>query len=733
MNPRLASLLVLLLSTLATPTRAALPYAGGDLLQNFDSLPGSGDVAWTDNQTLPGWFAHQSSTGAAPATLRAPLAAGTSTTSNSKGLWFNFGSGADRALGGSPAGSSGVHSYGLALTNTSGATLATFSLAFDWEQWFVADIAEAQNLRFAYSTDATSLTTGTWTEVPAALLTLTAGGSQVWLGTPLVFPRSVTVTGLAWDSGKTLWLRWQDINEGGGDHGVGIDNVSFSAQPAGPPPPPPPAPAATVSLGPWSGAVTSRSARVHVKMSAPASGARLLVSTEETMADPWRIEAGPEHAGSAIATFRLESLVPHQLYHYAVERSDGTVDLARRGRLRAFPSGPASFTFVFAACADTGSNHRVFDHIAAADPLFYLNIGDLHYADIAVNNPASFRSALDAVLGSARQSALYRAVPLAYMWDDHDYGPNDSDRLSPGRPAALRVYREYIPHYPLALDGDDAPIDQSFTVGRARFILSDLRSQRDPKSQTDNASKRMLSTAQLDWLKQELLAARAARQAIFWVSTVPWIEPATAGSDMWGGYSTQRRELADFIADNQIENIVILAGDSHMLAADDGSNANFSARPSAPRVRVLQAAALDRSGSVKGGPYSAGTFPGGGQYGHVTLTDLGDTLRVRFSGRAVDASSGAMTERVSLQFDLPVGPALPPVVPQLQDIKHESDGSFSFQFEGSPDRDYRVQFSEDLVRWLDLGPPSSAPTGRFFFTDREPRNSSRRFYRVLVD
>lgn len=630
---------------------AAVSYDGGLYTQTFDSL-GSGAVTWTNNSTLAGWYAHQSAGASVPSSLNAPLAAGTGTGSGSKGYWFNFGNGADRALGGSPASGTGTISYGVALTNNTGSTLTGFDLSFDWERWFTADISSTQNLRLSYSTDATSLTTGAYTEIPAGLLTYTApGGSTVWLASPEVQPRSVSVSGISWAPGTRLWLRWQDINESGGDHGTGIDNVSFSADGSSTPPP-----AATVQLGPWSGAITTTTARVNVKMDQAASGARLAVSTNENFTSPQFILPDAGHATGPIAAFSVDGLPPDTLHHYAIEVG-GQLDLARRGTFRTFPTSPAAFTFVFAACADTGSDHRVFDHIAQQEPLFYLNIGDLHYADIAVNNPALFRSALDSVFNSPRQSALYRAVPFAYMWDDHDFGPNDSDSQSPGRPAALQVYREYIPHYPLSSADAEAPVDQSFTVGRLRFVLTDLRSRRDPKSQTDNAQKRMLSAAQLQWFQQEVLDAQAAGQAVFWVSTVPWIESPATGSDMWGGYSTQRREIANFLAANHIANLVILAGDSHMLAADNGANANFSDYPAAPPIRVLQAAALDRAGSVKGGPYSQGTFSGGGQYGHVTVTDQGDQLHVLFSGRRIDPVTGAMTERLSYGFTLPMGSA----------------------------------------------------------------------------
>lgn len=94
--------------------------------------------------------------------------------------------------------------------------------------------------------------------------------------------------------------------------------------------------------------------------------------------------------------------------------------------------------------------------------MFYLNLGDLHYADIATNDPARFRRAPQSVFAQHHRADLLQRVPFVYMWDDHDYGPNDFDRTSPSRAAAHEVYREYIPHHPLP---DAEAIYQSFTVG----------------------------------------------------------------------------------------------------------------------------------------------------------------------------------------------------------------------------------------------------------------------------
>jgi phosphodiesterase/alkaline phosphatase D-like protein len=166
-----------------------------------------------------------------------------------------------------------------------------------------------------------------------------------------------------------------------------------------------------------------------------------------------------------------------------------------------------------------------------------------------------------------------------------------------------------------------------------RFIVTDERSERSPNSGPDNAEKTMLGAEQKEWFKQQLLAAKDTYPVIVWVQGVPWISSPLKGSDSWAGFTTERREIADFIADNEITGLLMLAGDAHMLAIDDGTNSDYATDGGAA-FPVFQAAALDRRGTVKGGPYSEGRYPGGGQFGLVTVEDDGgDTITITLSGR----------------------------------------------------------------------------------------------------
>jgi len=384
----------------------------------------------------------------------------------------------------------------------------------------------------------------------------------------------------------------------------------------------------------WSGAASDSSITVNTRLTRDSEFVRLAVSDNPGMVAP--VYSDPaiarDEANQRVVSLTVTGLKPDTAYWYAIAVDD-RLDQARQGQVRTFPTGPASFSFAFSACARSGSNGQVFDAIRATDPLFYLVTGDIHYSDISSDDPDRFREELNEVLTRPAQSTLYRSVPTDYVWDDHDYGPNDGDRTSPARSAARSVYQQYVPHYPLAAGTGDVAIYHAFTAGRVRVIVTDTRSERDPSSDIDDRDKSMLGAAQKAWFKQQLLDANGQYPVIIWVNSGPWIDEPGTGKDTWGAYATERQELADFIAQNDITGLLMLAGDAHALAIDDGTNSDYSATQDGG-FPVFHAAPLDNHASVKGGPYSEGTSTESGQFGLVSIVDDGgDSVTVTLSGR----------------------------------------------------------------------------------------------------
>ena len=374
----------------------------------------------------------------------------------------------------------------------------------------------------------------------------------------------------------------------------------------------------------WSGNVTSDRATVNARLNADGR-VRLLVGRRADLADA-RV-FGPRRAdddrNERLVSFTVRGLTPATRYFYGLE-FDGRVDRDRIGRFATFAAGRQSFKLAIGGCARVGSNGAVFDAIRRERPALYLALGDLFYANIEQNARGRFVKQYDSTVGSPAQGALYRSTPIAYVWDDHDYGPNGADGSSPSREAALWAYGAGVPHYPLAA-GRAGPIHQAFTIGRVRFVVLDVRSARTADS--------MLGAEQTRWLQRELVAARDRFALTVLVSSVPWIGRAgAADDDSWAGHPAERAALSRFIARHRIRRLLMLAGDAHMVAIDDGSHSDYSGSGRAG-FPVFHAAALDRRGSVKGGPYSEGAFPGAGQYGTMTVSDHGDRVDVRLSGR----------------------------------------------------------------------------------------------------
>ena len=390
--------------------------------------------------------------------------------------------------------------------------------------------------------------------------------------------------------------------------------------------------------GVWSGGVTSTSANVVARFTASGVRARLQISVNQSLTPALFSAMGTAAAAAGnTLTFTVQGLQPDTDYFYGVEVGGVLrAEPVSRGQLRTFPLGSGSFKIAFASCSDLRKpDQRAFDAIAAEKPLLFIHMGDLHYSDTDSTNPDDYRENYDAILNHPVQSALYRKVSLAYMWDDHDFAGNDSDGTAIGRDSARMVYRERTPHYPIAAAG--GTMAQSFTIGRVRVILTDLRSAASAASVREGVAKTKMGANQKAWFKQELINARDAGFPLtLWVCTMPWIGAPAPGNDAWDGYTTERTEIANFIRDNRITNLALLSGDMHGLAFDDGTHSDYATGGGAP-LTVLHAASLTHAGDVKGGPYAGGPIIGGQQYGILEVFDTGGpSVACRYSGKRVD-------------------------------------------------------------------------------------------------
>jgi hypothetical protein len=398
-------------------------------------------------------------------------------------------------------------------------------------------------------------------------------------------------------------------------------------------------PVQTIAVGVeslWAGALTSDGLTVAVRLTRDNGGVRLAITGP----------GGTTYTSAANTLERTVKLTATGLtadtaYTYQVQ-IDG-VSVGPVCPFRTAPAaGPASFKVAFSGDANSGSNHAVFGQIKTENPLLFIHLGDLHYDNITSNTSAPYNAGFDAALAQPLQGGLYRDVPTAYVWDDHDYGADNSSASSPSHDAACATYRKRVPHYPLAESVVDGTIAQAFTIGRVLFLVTDQRSASDSRLDTDDANKTMLGATQKAWFKSQIAAADG--MLIVWVCPRVWGGDTVYGADHWGGFATERTELIDYIHAEAPGRVVVLSADMHLMGIDDGTNHDFATGGGEP-VKTFQCAPLDRTPSTPSGglTYSEGVVLVRGVYGTMQVTDTGGaTVDVLWEGR--DSTGTLLTD-----------------------------------------------------------------------------------------
>jgi hypothetical protein len=219
--------------------------SGQTFTENFNSLPNSGSATWTDNSTIPGWYAQRTGTG-----TTILVDDGSSTT----GALYSYGIGnnADRALGsvGSGNTAAGSFAWGVQILNNTGVTMTIDTISYVGEQWRNS-AAAAQTVTFSYRispTIITSLDPGSdtgWMALTSLNFTSPiTGGTAGALNPPSTANISATNLGIGLAAGNYIMFRWRDIDHPGNDHGLAIDNFSLTVVPI-----PEPSTYALIALG----------------------------------------------------------------------------------------------------------------------------------------------------------------------------------------------------------------------------------------------------------------------------------------------------------------------------------------------------------------------------------------------------------------------------------------------------------------------------------------------------
>ncbi|MEM7104854.1 MAG: alkaline phosphatase D family protein [Bacteroidota bacterium] len=238
----------------------------------------------------------------------------------------------------------------------------------------------------------------------------------------------------------------------------------------------------------------------------------------------------------------------------------------------AYKIDPPAFSVAMGSCAyindppydrpgkPYGSNYQIFQSISNKNPDVMLWLGDNMYL-----RPADFYSRTGIMHRYTHtrslpemQSLLANAHHYA-VWDDHDFGPNDSDRSYTHKEVTLEAFKLFWgnPTYGVNHKGGTTSF---FKWNDIDFFLLDNRYFRSP-DRRETGESTMLGEDQLEWLIDALTYSRAPFKMVVLGSQV--LNTAPVFENYANRNKEERARLLKAIEEEDLKGVIFLTGDRH--------------------------------------------------------------------------------------------------------------------------------------------------------------------------
>jgi len=206
-----------------------------------------------------------------------------------------------------------------------------------------------------------------------------------------------------------------------------------------------------------------------------------------------------------------------------------------------------------------GSDFEIFESIYKKGPDFMLWLGDNTYLrEPDWSSRTGFLHRYTHTRSLPEVQPLLASTHHYAIWDDHDFGPNDSDGSFWGKEMASEIFQLFWgnPNYDVLGNGG---ITGTFDWADLQFFLLDNRYFRT--SNNNFATERqMLGKEQIDWL----INAMASSRAIFkFVAIGGQVLSTEAMHENFATFPKEQRYLLDKIREAKIEGVIFLDGDRH--------------------------------------------------------------------------------------------------------------------------------------------------------------------------
>ena len=206
-----------------------------------------------------------------------------------------------------------------------------------------------------------------------------------------------------------------------------------------------------------------------------------------------------------------------------------------------------------------GSNFEIFNSINKKNPDFMLWLGDNTYLrEPDWNSRTGFIKRYSHTRAFPELQPLLASTHHYATWDDHDYGPNNSDGSFWLKETASEIFKLFWgnPNYDVTGKGG---ITGFFQWSDLDFFLLDNRYHRTANNNL-TGNRQMLGKDQIDWLINALSFSQASFK---FVAVGGQVISNGAVYENYATYPDERKYLLDKIREAKIEGVIFLDGDRH--------------------------------------------------------------------------------------------------------------------------------------------------------------------------
>lgn len=208
-----------------------------------------------------------------------------------------------------------------------------------------------------------------------------------------------------------------------------------------------------------------------------------------------------------------------------------------------------------------GGNYEIFTSIAKKSPDLMIWGGDNVYL-----READWYSKTGIFKRYTHTRSLPEMQPLLAstqnyaIWDDHDFGSNDSDSSFREKEKTFEAFKAFWGNPTYGLKGAEGAYTK-FEWNDTEFFLLDNRMFRTPENRK-TGNKSILGDTQIEWLVDGLVNSKATFKFI--VMGGQFLNPVAEDYlETYARFKEERTKILDLIAKENVKGVLFLTGDRH--------------------------------------------------------------------------------------------------------------------------------------------------------------------------